>query len=98
MTTACLAVSVTVISISSVNCVIQMSKEIKCSVCKYAIRGVCYCYVLHEFYARFDAVDRLHEKINGPYDNYICKHCSVDEYLVVDYPCPTIKALAGERE
>jgi len=43
-------------------------------------------------------VYELHKKIVGPYDNYVCDHCSrltVFASDVIPYPCPTVKALEG---
>ena len=40
----------------------------------------------------------LHKEILGPYDNYICEHCSYlygDSADVIPYPCPTIDAYEG---
>lgn len=47
-----------------------------------------------------ERVQELHKQILGPYDNYICEHCSrltVFASDVIPYPCPTIKALDGEQ-
>ncbi len=44
-----------------------------------------------------DRVRQLHFKVNGPYDDYMCSECYVDEYQYQGYPCPTIKALEGEK-
>jgi len=50
-----------------------------------------------------DAVNRvneLHKQVPGPYDDYICDHCSrfrLDPADVVPYPCPTINALEGQN-
>jgi hypothetical protein len=45
-------------------------------------------------------VKELHKQIQGPYDNYICEHCSrltVFASDVIPYPCPTIKALDSDQ-
>lgn len=41
----------------------------------------------------------LHKAVPGPYDDYICDHCSSFtpfESEVIPYPCPTIRAIEGE--
>lgn len=42
----------------------------------------------------------LHKAVPGPYDDYICDHCT-DLYIgsddVIPYPCPTIRAIEGEQ-
>jgi hypothetical protein len=49
-----------------------------------------------------DAVDRvkeLHKQVPGPYDDYICDHCSSFTPFaseVIPYPCPTIKTIEGK--
>lgn len=54
-------------------------------------------YVEYDDFKKLDdAVNRvreLHTEMNGPYDNMVCSHCTVDEYIYFEYPCPTIKAL-----
>jgi len=45
-----------------------------------------------------ERVNELHKKIPGPYDDYVCDHCSrltVFASDVIPYPCPTIQALEG---
>lgn len=45
-----------------------------------------------------ERVNELHKQVPGPYDDYICDHCSSFtpfESEVIPYPCPTIKALDG---
>jgi hypothetical protein len=47
-----------------------------------------------------DAINRvkeLHKQVPGPYDDYICDHCT-DLYGddAIPYPCPTIKAIEGK--
>jgi len=49
-----------------------------------------------------DAVNRvreLHKQVPGPYDDYICDHCTnlygYDDD-VIPYPCPTIKSIEGK--
>ena len=44
-----------------------------------------------------ERVKELHDKIQGPYDNYVCSHCTIDEYIYAEYPCPTIEALEGNH-
>lgn len=46
-----------------------------------------------------DLVLSLHKQIVGPYDNYICDHCTDlygDTADVIPYPCPTLKLLGIE--
>jgi hypothetical protein len=41
-------------------------------------------------------VNELHKQVPGPYDDYICDHCSSFTPFaseVIPYPCPTIKAI-----
>jgi len=42
-----------------------------------------------------ERVKELHDKIQGPHDNYVCSHCYIDEYIYAEYPCPTIEALGA---
>lgn len=53
-----------------------------------------------------EAVKELHKKVNGPYDNSVCDHCSELVMLaiedntapaVIEYPCPTITLLEGNN-
>lgn len=37
-----------------------------------------------------NSIAELHQEINGPYDNKVCGHCSIDENIYTEYPCPTI--------
>lgn len=42
----------------------------------------------------FRMISVLHEKVVGPYDDYICNHCSIlvgEEFVDAPYPCPTIR-------
>ena len=51
-----------------------------------------------ELLVAVDRVNELHKRIVGPYDNYVCDHCTDlygDEDAYIEYPCPTIKALDG---
>jgi len=46
-----------------------------------------------------ERINELHKRIVGPYDDYVCDHCTDlygDSADVVPYPCPTIKALEGK--
>lgn len=38
-------------------------------------------------------IKALHKQVNGPYDDYMCEHCYVDEYRYYQYPCPTVQIL-----
>ena len=43
-----------------------------------------------------ERVNELHKQVPGPYDNYICDHCSSFTPFaseVIPYPCPTIRAI-----
>jgi len=43
-----------------------------------------------------ERVNELHKEVPGPYDDYICDHCSSFtpfESEVIPYPCPTIRAI-----
>ena len=44
-----------------------------------------------------ERVRELHKQVPGPYDDYVCDHCT-DLYGddAIPYPCPTIKAIEGE--
>jgi hypothetical protein len=38
----------------------------------------------------------LHKQVPGPYDDYICDHCSSFTPFaseVIPYPCPTVRAI-----
>lgn len=50
-----------------------------------------------EFYAAIQRVRKLHRKINGPADDFTCQTCAVNADWYPEYPCPTIKALDGEK-
>ena len=45
---------------------------------------------------KVEKIRELHAKVNGPADNYICEHCTWDEYRDVNYPCETIRLLDGD--
>lgn len=41
-------------------------------------------------------ITELHKYVSGPYDSYVCAHCSSlieDPEGVIEYPCPTVKVL-----
>jgi len=43
-----------------------------------------------------ERVNELHKQVPGPYDNYICDHCSsfrLDPADIIPYPCPTVRAI-----
>jgi len=43
-----------------------------------------------------ERVNELHKQVPGPYDDYICDHCSSFTPFasdVIPYPCPTIRAI-----
>lgn len=52
-------------------------------------------YKQNQIMAAIERVRGLHKRVNGPYDDYMCEHCYVDEYRYYQYPCPTLKALGG---
>ena len=60
------------------------------------------CTIAREqgYFNATQVVKQLHKQIVGPYDNYVCDHCSrltVFESDVIPYPCPTIQALEGKQ-
>jgi len=51
-----------------------------------------------ELLCAVERVNELHKQVPGPYDDYICDHCSRFTPFaseVIPYPCPTVKALEG---
>ena len=46
-----------------------------------------------ELKAQIESVLSLHKEINGPYDDNACEHCTIDENIYYNYPCPTVQAL-----
>lgn len=73
-----------------------------------ALTNLCDSYEL-ELYSLEDIADnimKLHHRVTGPSDDYICRHCSAilwqsnldpAEYYV-PYPCPTIEIIKTKTE
>jgi len=54
-----------------------------------------------DFIAGIERVLELHRPIVGPYDQYVCEHCTrIYNDIVEDvpYPCRTIKALGAFKD
>jgi hypothetical protein len=66
---------------------------------KRVFESICDSYEL-EIRMLDEAIQRvreLHSEMNGPADDTTCRACAVDEFNYPEYPCPTIKALDGEK-
>jgi len=56
-----------------------------------------YWYRLKDAESAIQRVRDLHKEVNGPFDDFMCDHCYVDENRYYGWPCPTLLALDGER-